>query len=228
MTVAFTDVTLEFEYSTGVWTDVGNDLVGAVGVKCGIRGNGPLDKIASTGTMTFTLENSDNKYTPNHMDCVSGFAKGLPCRITVEYDSTKKTKFYGRVDSIRLGRSPGLPYYTEVTVVDYMNVLATHELQLPEFAEDERMDQVVMAIIDNMTLKPQSVEAYTSQDTFATVFDTTRPVTKALSEISKVAQSELGFVYIRNEAYGDADYVTTIKVSGAGESTVNTTYYYVA
>lgn len=224
--VSFTDITVEFEYSTGVWTDVSDDIVSPITVRCGIKGNGPLDRVASTGTMTFTLENKDNAYTPNHIDCASGFAKGLPCRITVTYDSTENTKFYGRVDRIRISKGSGILYYTEVTVVDYMNVLATHELQLPEFAEDERMDQVVMAIIDNMTIKPLSVEAYTSQDTFATVFDTTRPTQLALSEISKAAQSELGYVYVRNEAYNDADYVTTLYVSGSGVTPVNGTYYY--
>lgn len=227
MTTTFTDITLECKFSTGVWTDIGDDLISAINVKTGITGSGPLDRVASTGVMKFTLLNTDNKYTPMHNDCTSGFEKGTHCRLTVTYDGTERTKFYGRIDEIYIRGGFGIPYYTEVTVLDYMNILATHELQLPAIYTDSSMSQVVMYIIDNMNIQPLSTEVYTSQDTFATIFDTMKPKTIALQELAKAVNSELGYLYLRYKAYGGSTSIYSVYVSGAGNTTVNGTYYYI-
>lgn len=226
MSEYFDDIKIEFEFSTGVWTDVYDDVLSVITVSQGIRGTGPLDRVASTGKMTIALLNHDNTYTPDHSNCVSGFDKGTHCRLSVEDDSTTKVKFYGRIERIAIAKSEGLDYITTVDVYDYMGALATHELQLPEFAEDIRMDQVAMQIIDNMPIKPLSVESYTSQDVFATAFDTTKSTTKGLQELAKAAQSELGYVFMRHDAYGGTSEVLTLVVSGAGTTAVNGTYYY--
>ena len=213
MSEYFDDIKIEFEFSTGVWTDVYDDVLSVITVSQGIRGTGPLDRVASTGKMTIALLNHDNTYTPDHSNCVSGFDKGTHCRLSVEDDSTTKVKFYGRIERIAIAKSEGLDYITTVDVYDYMGTLATYELQLPEFAEDIRMDEVAMQIIDNMPIKPLSVESYTSQDVFATAFDTTKSTTKGLQELAKAVNSELGYVFMRHDAYGDASWTAVIYVA---------------
>lgn len=86
--------------------------------------------------------------------------------------------------------------FTDVTVVDYIDKLATHELQLPAFAQNKKMEEVVALIIANMPVAPNATDYGTGQDTFATVFDTTRSTTRALTEVAKVTQSELGMTWV--------------------------------
>jgi hypothetical protein len=61
---------------------------------------------------------------------------------------------------------------------------------------------------------------------FATAFDTTKSTTKGLQELAKAAQSELGYVFMRHDAYGGTSEVLTLVVSGAGTTDANGTYYY--
>lgn len=104
MSEYFDDIKIEFEFSTGVWTDVYDDVLSVITVSQGIRGTGPLDRVASTGKMTIALLNHDNTYTPDHSNCVSGFDKGTHCRLSVEDDSTTKVKFYGRIERIAIAK----------------------------------------------------------------------------------------------------------------------------
>lgn len=199
----FDDIRVEIELSTGVWTDITDDVIGSVRVSAGIRGYGPLDRVAGTGKMQFTLQNEDNLYTPTLYGSLAGFAKGTPVRLVFELDGRSLTKFYGRIDEIDISKGEGLTYYTNVLVVDYMELLATHELQLPAIAEDKRIDEVVPLIIANMDVAPLSTEYNTGQDTFETVFDTTKATTRALTELAKVANSELGYIYVRPTSASD-------------------------
>ena len=224
MSERFTSIACEFELTTDTWTDLYQDVIGAVSVKSGINGNGPLDRIAGTGILKLTLLNTDNEYMPTHDNCLEGFAKNVPVRITFTYDGETVTMFYGKVVSIIPRQSGGIDYYTDVYVYDYMNKLAIHELQLPELVEDKAIEEVVALIIGNVSVKPLNMELYAGQDTFDSVFDTTKAKTKAVQEIAKAVQSELGYMYIINKLRGDSDYPGTIVVSGASLNDVNGKY----
>lgn len=191
----------------GAWVDVSDDIVGIIHVSAGIMGNSPLDRIASTGTMEFTLKNTGNVYTPTHTACHAGFEKGAVCKLVIGYQiavtyeayvPVTKTKFYGRIEAIEIKRGKGLDYYTSVTAVDYMNAFATHELHLPTFAQNKKLEEVVALIVANMDLQPGGTSYGTGQDTFLTVFDTVGERERALSEMAKVTNSELGTVYVTN------------------------------
>ena len=71
----------------GAWIDVSEDVVSSISVSTGIAGNSPLDRIASTGTMQFTLKNTGNVYTPTHTACHAGFEKGAVCKLTIRYQT---------------------------------------------------------------------------------------------------------------------------------------------
>jgi hypothetical protein len=204
MTVNFDSIACEFELSTGVWTDVYDDVIGGIRrVKSGIRGYGPLDRVASTGECVFTLENINNVYTPQHTNCISGFEKGVKFRIVLTYNGLSATKFYGKVEKITPYDGEGLINYVDVTVLDYMNVLATHELQQIERATDKSIDELVPLIIANIPNAPEDTDYNSGQDTFSYGFDTTRDKTIAMHEIGKLALSELGFVYVKHSASSD-------------------------
>jgi hypothetical protein len=219
MTVKFDNIRCEFEYTDGVWTNVYDDIVGGIkGSKSGIRGYGPLDRVAGTGSLVFTLLNQNNIYTPNHINCTSGFEHGVKFRIVFEYNGLSATKFYGSVEQIKIITTEGLYSYVEVTVLDYMNKLAIHELQRPAYTTNKSIDEIVPLIIANMPVSPLSTEYNSGQDTFTTVFDTTKDKTLAMQELGKLAMSELGYIYIRHNATSDETLVVDGRYTRTGGS----------
>jgi len=173
-----------------------NDVVGNISVTQGITGSGLLDRTASTGTMKFRLRNVNNVYTPTHVNCMTGFQIGARIWVSLGGAGGVYYRFRGQISSIDLVSSGGLSTFTDVTVVDYMDKLATHELQLPAFAQNKKMEEVAALIVANMPVAPDTTDYGTGQDTFATVFDTTRSTTRALTELAKVTQSELGMTWV--------------------------------
>lgn len=201
----YAGIIMQAELSAGVWSDITADILQAPGIsgQQGIMGNNPLDRVAETGVMKFTLRNDAgcsggvaNYYTPGHINCRPGWQAGVKVRLHLKYEYITKREFYGTVSDIVI--MPGL--YTNsvrVEVLDFMEQLAIHEMYLPEFTENKSMDEVIPLIVANLPTPPLSVDYGSSEVVFSTVFDTVRPQTRALSELNKLAVSELGFVYVK-------------------------------
>jgi hypothetical protein len=199
--------TIEMQFATGVWTDVTEDVINkSVKGEYGIRDNGPTDRVASTGRMTFSLNNSESNslgviglYSPGRATCRTGFTSGIPVRARFSGVGLTRTKFYGKIAPDGIKPAPGIygERKTEVTVLDWMNQAATHELDLPAYTTNKRIEQVVALIVANMPLAPLSTNYAVGNDTFVSVFDTVTSKTKALSEFQKLALSEYGFIYVQ-------------------------------
>jgi hypothetical protein len=101
---------------------------------------------------------------------------------------------------------------TRVKVLDYMEQMAIHQLDLPAYTTDKRLEQVVALILSNMPIKPLSTSYGTGRSTFKSVFDTLRDKTRAMQEVSKATLSELGYVYVKQTT--DSDEVLTVENRG--------------
>jgi len=101
---------------------------------------------------------------------------------------------------------------TRVKVLDYMEQMAIHQLDLPTYTTDKRLEQVVALILANMPIQPLSVSYGTGRSTFKSVFDTLHDKTRAMQEVSKATLSELGYVYIKQTT--DSDEVLTVENRG--------------
>jgi hypothetical protein len=211
---------IEIQFSVGVWTDVTDDIVisDRVHFERGITNNGPTDRVASTGRLTFTLDNSTNNsvglagyYSPGHTNARTGFATGIPVRLRFTYDLKTRTKFYGRIQADGIKPSPGIygTRRTEVTAVDWMNQAATHNIKLPTYTTLKRIDEVVPLIVSNMPLAPLSTDYRTGVDTFVSVFDSVGANTRALSEFQKLALSEYSYIYLK--CTNDSDEVLVVE-----------------
>jgi len=123
------------------------------------------------------------------------------------------TRFYGIVppDGIEIGTTQFMTV-TRVKVLDYMEQFAVHQLNLPAYTTNKRLEQVVALILANMPVKPLSVSYGTGKSTFASVFDTLRDKTRAMQEVSKATLSELGYVYLKQT--NDCDEVLTVENRG--------------
>lgn len=207
----YAEIRIELQLSAGVWTDVSADVLDGISGSSGIAGNGPLDRVASTGRLQFKLRNDAgcsggvaNYYTPGHTNCRSGFQTGIKARLVISHGAQDFTKFYGIVPangiSIDVNRFSNI---VTVTVLDYMNQCALHEMDLPSLAEDKRLDEVVPLIVANMPIAPLSTDYNEGETTFSLVFDRVTSKTRALQEMGEAALSELGFVYVKPDTTSD-------------------------
>lgn len=206
-------IILEAQLSAGVWTDLTPDWVGRLTVSYGIRGNGPLDRVASTGKMVFELNNSETNsagqhgyYSPSSGYVRSGFTAGILVRLRITFEGESYIKFYGRVPPNGINVGPGLygSRRVEVTALDFMEQCAIHTLYLPTLQQNKRMSEIAQLVIANMPVAPLATEYNQTDSIFPTVFDTVRSTTTALGELEKIAKSELGYIYVkRDRVYGE-------------------------
>ena len=134
-------------------------------------------------------------------------------RLRLTYEGRTRTRFYGVVppNGIEIGTSQFMTV-TRVKVLDYMEQFAVHQLNLPAYTTNKRLEQVVALILANMPIQPLSVSYGTGRSTFKSVFDTLRDKTRAMQEVSKATLSELGYVYIKQTT--DSDEVLTVENRG--------------
>ena len=210
----YDSIACEF-YLNGGWVDLNAYRLQAAGItgSMGIRSSNPIDRVASTGQLTLVLHNVNNLFTPGHANCMSGFQSGMRFRLRLTYEGRTRTRFYGVVppNGIEIGTTQFMTV-TQVKVLDYMEQMAIHQLDLPTYTTDKRLEQVVALILANMPIKPLSTSYGTGRSTFKSVFDTLRDKTRAMQEVSKATLSELGYVYIKQTA--DSDEVLTVENRG--------------
>ena len=93
------------------WSNLTPDVRSEEPVKLayGILGVTATDRVASTGTLTFTLNNSATNsahlvgyYSPDHVNCRPGFNYGIRIRLAITYRPLGTFyRFLGTLDSIR-------------------------------------------------------------------------------------------------------------------------------
>jgi len=79
-------------YLNNIWTDLTSDVVSNISGDYGISGNQINNRVAGTGQLTFTLDNSEGNnysltgaYSPNNANCVSGWKKGIPVLFLIQF-----------------------------------------------------------------------------------------------------------------------------------------------
>lgn len=197
-----------------IWEDISKDVVSELNCKYGIRGNSINDRVSSVGELKFTLRNDstnlggvDNFYTPFSSHAKQGWKKGIPVRIRILYGAEDVTKFYGHISDFDIDVENKR---IEVLVSDWIDYASNYPMNLLAVSENKRIDEIVPIVISGMSIQPLNTEYHTGIDTFTSIFDTVKDNTRAIGEFQKLAQSELGYIYLKKDAY----YGETLVVEG--------------
>ena len=205
--------TVRVEYDAGMMAtvDITADIVSPISVSYGFSNNTVIDRVASTGQMTFTLRNDAGcyggiagYYSPNLPIAHGGWNIGREIILTILDGVTEYVKFRGRI--VKIEPTSGSYGVKQVRVVayDWIDRAANSIIENPEIVYDKRIDEVVPLVIADMAAQPKVKVYNRGTDVFPTVFDTVKTTTKVLSEFNKLALSELGYIYIkRDKTYGD-------------------------
>lgn len=178
----------------------------------GIRSGGPMDRVADTGTLTFTIYNSrartqniggmssvaDGFFSPTKSGHCAGWQIGAPVRLYLVKGGIDYPVFFGWLDAIQPTTGP---FGREVvcTAVDWMDWAARLILTADRVGPtqvDVTADQLVGLIFDGITKQPEGEDYDAGSDVYPWAFESARGDT-ALAELQRIAQSEWGHIYLR-------------------------------
>lgn len=191
------------------WTDVSADVLGMPGMAWdyGIAGNSPLDRMASSGTLTFTLRNDPRNsgsmqgyYSPNHASCRSGFTHGIPVRVRLT-STTDRVKFWGRLYDIEPAPGRYRTQRTACTAHDFMYVLGDTDVRsiTPQIGQTD--DALIYTILEALpvTVQPMAVSVNSGLDTYPYAFNDISGGVKAPTALNKVVMSSWGKLFIKGD-----------------------------
>jgi hypothetical protein len=176
-------------------------LIGDIDVEYGIDGNSVLDRVASTGSARFTLNDRDGLFKPEDVNFDTRFKKGARVFIYTRFmynESYIYKSFIGRIADLDYETYTDAYKNVKVTVLDWINVAANMPMISPAIQVNKRADEAINTILIASPQPPTNKTLMIGSDTFTTVFDSVRSETKALAEISKLVMSELGYFYVRH------------------------------
>lgn len=209
--------------ATWDWTDVTADVRALEPIRCkyGISGRGPLDRVPSTGTLSFGLDNSTlnsgglvGYYSPGHANCRSGFDLSIPVRYSETYAGTTYYKFRGSIKSIRPVPGAAGVRMTSVLATDWIDFAASEYPATLATQIDQMSDDVFGYVVDQAARPPVAVSIGTGSSEFPYALDNTRSEQTVLQqEFARICASELGFAYIK----GDTTQGGTLVYEGRGE-----------
>jgi len=195
----------------GGWTDISADVnigVDSIAVSYGIRGGGPLDRVANVGSMSWSMNNSTTNsggvlgyYTPGHTNARSGWEVGVIVRLAITYSGTTYYKFYGTLVSI----TPDAGIYQQRSVAcvahDWISEAANCLLRDMSVQLAKRSDQVFSTILSaSHHRQPPATSIATGQSTFAVSLDNVRDEsTVGLRGLADVTMAEGGFMYVKGD-----------------------------
>lgn len=173
----------------------------------GISGSGPTDRLASSGTMTFELDNSEHSsqgalgtFSPDNANLFAGFRVGREIRLAVDWDKATHYPWWGTVETIL--PTPGRKFErrVRVTCVDFMDYLSRARIRGLDVQFNESAAQGIHLLLNRAQSDPVGVYYLNESaefDIYPTLFDSGKDEkTSIVTEIQKLLQSERAFVYV--------------------------------
>jgi hypothetical protein len=220
MSAVFAAYRIEVQLSAGVWTSLGTDVAKDPGPHfyLGCQQNGPLDHVASVGLLDFEVKNDDSHvsngrkqgwYSPNHVNCRTGWTFGIPVRVVSTYkslalgDSTAQDRvlWRGKIKNIVPAAGQYRTQRVAVTAQDAMGDLVDNEaVQIaPQINQTE--GTLIAAVLAAMSssAQPPATSLDSSLDTFPYAFDNIGAGVKAMSALTDVVLSSYGWLYAKKD-----------------------------
>jgi hypothetical protein len=210
------------------WTNVSADVRANVPIrwKYGIDGNGLTDRVASPGSLTFALNNSTlnsghllGYYSLGHVNCRSGFTTGINVRLKIVFAATTYVKFHGRLSSVIPAAGQYGSRVSLCVVHDWMDEASRAKLKRVPLQTNKRADEVTTTIVAAMSRQPVSQTFGTGRDTYVFALDSSpEEGLGVLNEFQRIAQSEVGYIYVRGNTGSGGELVFESRTDRAGKN----------
>lgn len=205
MAAVYLDSVITEYYTGSAWVDITAYVVGDIKGNNGLGGWRPDQRVAVLGTLNITLNNKSKIFSPMGGDAVrglatlTGFNKGAKIRVRGLYDDIYHTIWSGRIANIDSDDKNWGNEQVRLMAVDWMNVPVNYPMAGATIALNQRIDQAMTLILARLSQQPEATDFDTGSNTFPAVFDNVQRKTMALSEFTKLANSELGYIYVKQD-----------------------------
>lgn len=208
MAIVSSKIELELLGRGNGWTDISVDVLSPLSLSYGITGGGPSDRVASSGTCTFSLNNSDSNsagiagyYSSGSSVARGGWTLGIRVRVSLHDPATTTwhVRFVGSISTISPIAGVRGARTVAVTAVDWFDDAARSRIDGIATQINKRSDEIISLLIANVSHSPESESLAVGASTFAYALDTAREGAPVLQEIARVVNSELGYLYQRGD-----------------------------
>lgn len=195
-------------YISAAWVDITDDVLThdhPTVISRGINGNSITDRVASVGSLTTTLDNSstnsaakDGYYSLGHANQRANFGRDTRVRLKFTFNGSPYYKWHGWIRNLeplpnRFGKRESY-----LSAVDFMQKLIEHKISGIPVQENQRFDQLIQTVLDNMSDAPlnTSLEVGTYSTPLALTSEQDEKST-AMSVIQKICESFLLYVFVK-------------------------------
>lgn len=193
--------TINFYYWDGdSWEDISEHVrADSVSGSWGMKSDKYTDRLASTGEMTMTLDNTTGRFDPDDAQVLTGWGINTKVKLVVTFDGVSYTRFYGTVENISMSDPSIYDHTANVTVVDWMDYAYKFPLTQQSIETYVRGDQAVDTIVTATGRTPLATNYAEGDYEFPAAFDSMTVTTKASTELNKIVLSESGYFYNRHD-----------------------------
>jgi hypothetical protein len=197
-------VVIEF-YNGAAWIDISAYVVGDLRGSNGLGGWKPDQRVAVLGSLSVTLNNKAKLFSPmggdalRSLNTLSGFTKGAPLRVRVTIGARSWTIWTGRISQLDSDDKNWGSEQTRLIAVDWMEIPAGYPMKAAAIATNQTIDTALALILARLSVQPAATDFDAGVFTFPTVFDNVRSRTMAAGELTKLANSELGYIYVKGD-----------------------------
>ena len=188
-----------YAYLNSAWVDITADVLSPMSFNWGINGNKSTDLVADVGILKLELDNSARLYTPGGSAMRAGWKKGVPIAVDFTLEGDTFRRFRGIIESIELNPGNYGKRRALVTVYDYMGYPTKNHLTNPVVAVDQKPEDVISDIIGQLPISPRGTSLGEGINVIPQSYDTSTSKTKAYTEISKVVDAEVGYLFVRKD-----------------------------
>jgi len=209
--VAWQDIQWRIYANRGAgWESVSRDVLDAEGVTWdrGIDGGGPDAFTARSGTLTFTLNNSEVNsvgirgfWSPGHPQHAMGWDVGTPLRLDIAFQGRWRTQWIGRADEITPEHGILGARRVFVKAKDWMEEAAEHKLKGLPTLDNVYAPDIIAALLSVMPIQPpggtvMDIGLYK----YPIAFDDVRDgKTTALTEFGKLGRSGRDYIFVTKD-----------------------------
>ena len=188
-----------YAYLDSAWVDITEDVLSPMSFNWGINGNKSTDLVADVGILKLELDNSGRLYTPGGSLMRTGWKKGVPIAVDFTFEGNTFRRFRGIIEDIELNPSSYGKRRALVTVYDYFGYPTKNHLTNPSVEIDQKPEDVINDIIDQLPIGPQGRQLDTGINVLPQSYDTSTSKTKAYTELSKVVDAEVGYLFVKKD-----------------------------
>jgi hypothetical protein len=205
-------VTIEY-YNGSAWINISAYVVGKITGRQGLGGWRPENRVAMMGTLQLTLNNKAKLFSPmggdvaRGLNTLSGFNKGAKIRVNGVFRGVPYVVWIGRIASINTDDLNWGNEQVQVVANDWMEIPANYPMKGATAAFNKRINEVMTLLLARLSIQPEATSLDTGSFTFPSVFDNILNKTTAVAELTRLANSELGYIYLKHDG--------TLKVENA-------------